>query len=181
MLHDTTPFFWRKPVVSRAVRSCGITSCEITSHKAQSYTPNDHCVRFAVVVTFHAAALVTKRALLLSRIGLSPAGPRQLCLAHRYTFTGRDLHSLLLTGLPAHALSRKQPLREISLGDTGRKPLICRLSMQLSWRQNPKRDNAALSSRTVQKAAGHRDPGTTKLYDRRGYNPEKAASFFATY
>ena len=33
----------------------------------------------------------------------------------------------------------------------------------------------------VQNAAGHRDPGTTKLYDRRGYNPEKAASFFATY
>ena len=33
----------------------------------------------------------------------------------------------------------------------------------------------------VQKAAGHRDPGTTKLYGRRGYNPEKAASFFATY
>jgi integrase/recombinase XerD len=26
-----------------------------------------------------------------------------------------------------------------------------------------------------------RDPGTTKLYDRRGYNPEKAALFFATY
>jgi len=33
----------------------------------------------------------------------------------------------------------------------------------------------------VQKAAGHRDPSTTKLYDRRGYNPEKAASFVATY
>jgi len=33
----------------------------------------------------------------------------------------------------------------------------------------------------VQKAAGHRDPSTTKLYDRRGYNPEKAASFFASY
>jgi len=33
----------------------------------------------------------------------------------------------------------------------------------------------------VQKAGGHRDPSTTKLYDRRGYNPEKAASFFATY
>jgi hypothetical protein len=30
----------------------------------------------------------------------------------------------------------------------------------------------------VQKAAGHRDPSTTKLYDRRGYNPEKAAAFF---
>jgi integrase/recombinase XerD len=29
----------------------------------------------------------------------------------------------------------------------------------------------------AQKAAGHRDPSTTKLYDRRGYNPEKAASF----
>jgi N-methylhydantoinase A/oxoprolinase/acetone carboxylase beta subunit len=32
----------------------------------------------------------------------------------------------------------------------------------------------------LQKAAGHRDPSTTKLYDRCGYNPEKAASFFAT-
>jgi integrase/recombinase XerD len=31
----------------------------------------------------------------------------------------------------------------------------------------------------VQKAAGHHGPSTTKLYDRRGYNPEKAASFFA--
>jgi hypothetical protein len=33
----------------------------------------------------------------------------------------------------------------------------------------------------VQKATGHRDPSTTKLYDRHGYNPEKAASVFATY
>jgi site-specific recombinase XerD len=33
----------------------------------------------------------------------------------------------------------------------------------------------------VQKAAGNRDPSTTNLYDRRGYNPEKAASFFAMY
>jgi integrase/recombinase XerD len=32
----------------------------------------------------------------------------------------------------------------------------------------------------VQKAAGHRDPGTTKLFDWRWHNPEKAASFFAT-
>ena len=30
----------------------------------------------------------------------------------------------------------------------------------------------------VQKAAGHRDPSTTKLYDRRGYNPEKGGEFF---
>jgi len=33
----------------------------------------------------------------------------------------------------------------------------------------------------VQRAAGHAEPGATKLYDRRGYNPEKSASFFATY
>jgi hypothetical protein len=32
----------------------------------------------------------------------------------------------------------------------------------------------------VQRAAGRREPSTTKLYDRRGYNPEKSASFFAT-
>jgi hypothetical protein len=30
----------------------------------------------------------------------------------------------------------------------------------------------------VQKAAGHRDPSTTKLYDRRGYNPEKSGVVF---
>lgn len=29
--------------------------------------------------------------------------------------------------------------------------------------------------------AGHRDPPTTKPYDRRYYNPEGAASFVATY
>lgn len=33
----------------------------------------------------------------------------------------------------------------------------------------------------VQEAVGHADPSTTKLYDRRGYNPEKAASLFANY
>ncbi len=33
----------------------------------------------------------------------------------------------------------------------------------------------------VQRAAGHAEPGTTKRYDRSGYNPEKSASFFATY
>jgi hypothetical protein len=31
------------------------------------------------------------------------------------------------------------------------------------------------------RAAGHHDPSTTKLYDRRGYNPRKMASFFVTY
>jgi site-specific recombinase XerD len=33
----------------------------------------------------------------------------------------------------------------------------------------------------VQAAAGHADPSTTKLYDKRGYNPEKSAAFFANY
>ncbi len=33
----------------------------------------------------------------------------------------------------------------------------------------------------VQRAAGHADPSTTKLYDRRGYDPEKSASVFANY
>jgi hypothetical protein len=33
----------------------------------------------------------------------------------------------------------------------------------------------------VQRAAGHADATTTKLYDRHGYNPEKPASFFASY
>jgi integrase/recombinase XerD len=41
-------------------------------------------------------------------------------------------------------------------------------------------DNGA-SLEDVQRAAGHADPSTTKLYDRRGYNPERSASFFAIY
>jgi integrase/recombinase XerD len=41
--------------------------------------------------------------------------------------------------------------------------------------------NNGASLEDVQSAAGHADPSTTKLYDRRGYNPEKSASFFANY
>lgn len=41
-------------------------------------------------------------------------------------------------------------------------------------------DNGA-SLEDVQRAAGHADPSTTRLYDRRGHNPEKSASFFAIY
>ena len=41
-------------------------------------------------------------------------------------------------------------------------------------------DNGA-NLEDVQEAVGHADPSTTKLYDRRGYNPEKAASFYANY
>jgi site-specific recombinase XerD len=41
--------------------------------------------------------------------------------------------------------------------------------------------NNGASLEDVQRDVGHADPSTTKLYDRRGYNPEKSASFFATY
>lgn len=41
-------------------------------------------------------------------------------------------------------------------------------------------DNGA-SLEEVPQAAGHADATRTKLYDRRGYNPEKSASFFASY
>lgn len=37
------------------------------------------------------------------------------------------------------------------------------------------------SADDVQRAVGHADPATTKLYGRRGHNPEKSASFFGSY
>jgi hypothetical protein len=82
--------------------------CDFKDFVAQSHTPNDHCVRFAVVVTFPDATLVTKRALPLTWAGLSPAGSRQLRLAHRYSFIAVDLHHLLLAGLPAHLCENTQ-------------------------------------------------------------------------
>jgi hypothetical protein len=42
-------------------------------------------------------------------------------------------------------------------------------------------DAASERLEDLQRAAGHREPSTTKLYDRRGSNPEKSAIFFATY
>ncbi len=41
-------------------------------------------------------------------------------------------------------------------------------------------DNGA-ALEDVQRDVGHADPSTTKLYDRRGFNPEKSSSFFASY
>ena len=41
-------------------------------------------------------------------------------------------------------------------------------------------DNGA-NLEDVQRDVGHSDPATTKLYDRRGHNPERSASFFANY
>jgi hypothetical protein len=45
-------------------------------------TPQNCCVRFAVVVAFHDATLAIRPALPLTWAGLPPAGSRQLCLAH---------------------------------------------------------------------------------------------------
>lgn len=41
--------------------------------------------------------------------------------------------------------------------------------------------NNGASLEDVQRDVGHANPSTTKLYDRRGHNPERSASFFATY
>jgi site-specific recombinase XerC len=46
-------------------------------------------------------------------------------------------------------------------------------------RENALAHNADIAK--VQEWLGHANPSTTKLYDRRGYNPEKSASFFANY
>src|SRR5271166_5726604 len=86
--------------------------------EAQSHTPLNHCVRFAMVVTFHSATLVTGRALPLTRAGLSPAGSRQLRLAHHdsphfqlahyFWLAGCDSPRLplLFMGLPRHYTGR---------------------------------------------------------------------------
>src|SRR5262249_57519854 len=44
--------------------------------------PCNRCVRFATTVASGHATLATKRTLLLTWAGLSPAGSHQLCLAH---------------------------------------------------------------------------------------------------
>src|ERR1700730_15679605 len=54
------------------------------SFVAQSHTPCNRCVRFATTVASGHATLATKRTLLLTWTGLSPAGSHQLCLAHLF-------------------------------------------------------------------------------------------------
>src|SRR6202035_3081366 len=89
----------------RRSTSGSLGPCDFKDFVAQSHTPNDHCVRFAVVVTFPDATLVTRRALPLTWAGLSPAGSRQLRLTHCYSFTAVDFHHILLASLPAHSLA----------------------------------------------------------------------------
>jgi site-specific recombinase XerD len=52
-------------------------------------------------------------------------------------------------------------------------------SMRATFITNALQNGANLED--VQQAVGHADPATTKRYDRRGFNAEKAASFFANY
>src|SRR5262249_48798738 len=54
------------------------------SFVAQSRTPRNRCVRFATTVASGHATLATKRTLLLTWAGLTPAGSHQLCLAHSF-------------------------------------------------------------------------------------------------
>jgi integrase/recombinase XerD len=44
-------------------------------------------------------------------------------------------------------------------------------SMRATFITTALKNGASLED--VQRAAGHREPGTTKIYGRRGYNPEK--------
>ena len=54
-------------------------------------------------------------------------------------------------------------------------------AFNLGWLDSQLEKFPDVSLEDVQAAAGHANPGTTKLYDRRGYNPEKSAAFFANY
>jgi hypothetical protein len=56
---------------------------------------------------------------------------------------------------------------------------LMRISMRATFITTALENGCSLED--VQRSTGHSAPGTTKLYDRRGYNPQKSASFFATY
>src|SRR6266487_6388197 len=61
-----------------------LVPCDVCSFVAQSHTPRNRCVRFATTVASGHATLATKRTLLLTWAGLTPAGSHQLCLAHSF-------------------------------------------------------------------------------------------------
>jgi hypothetical protein len=64
--------------------------CDFTNIVAQSHTPHDCCVRFAVVVAFHAATLATGRALPLTHGRTRTGWNSPAFLAHQ---TFRRLHA----------------------------------------------------------------------------------------
>src|SRR5271166_500988 len=68
---------------------------------------------------FHSATLVSRQVLPFTWAGLSPAGSRQLCLAHRYSFTVVDLHSY---SLPVCAGAPKFELWHAGLAARPRSP-----------------------------------------------------------
>lgn len=52
-------------------------------------------------------------------------------------------------------------------------------SMRVTFITRALENGASLEE--VQRAADHADPDTTRLYDRRRFSPDKAATFFANY
>ena len=62
--------------------SDGLGPCDFKDFVAQSHTPNDHCVRFANGRHLPRRNTRYRAGATPSRTGLSPAGPRQLRLAH---------------------------------------------------------------------------------------------------
>lgn len=70
-------------------------------------------------------------------------------------------------------------LRKYALTALGKRQGYSAHSMRATFITTALENGANLED--VQEAVGHADPSTTKQYDRRGFNPEKAASFFANY
>jgi hypothetical protein len=111
-----------------------------------------------VVFEAYRGSISVAVSLVLQRLDATPNKARDLIGFHvRSLPTGAALTSI--SSIPAYMSKLREMLRS---------PITTALE-----------NGATLDD--VQRAAGHSEPGTTKLYDRRGYNPEKSASFFATY
>ena len=80
-------------------------------------------------------------------------------------------------GMNSDAINCVVPAYAVSIGLDARPPRAH--LMPAAFIATALENRAALED--LQKEAGRRYPSTTKLNDRRGYNPEKAANFFATY